>query len=297
MMKKKTSIGAWAYIWGGYEEDPIPLEKVVKTLSDLNFDGIEFAAFPPHLEPDTREKRKEIKKLFDDHGLEVSGVAAGAPSPATAGKQEYLDAIKHNIEICGDLNIPKLRVESVDPPTEVPGGMDYETCFSKVADVWHESAELCRKSNIKLIWEFEPGFLFNKPSEVVRMTYKVDHENFSILFDTCHAHMSAVLGSRHMGEKEILPGGVVQFAHMLTGKIGHLHLIDSDNTLHDDDTSTHAPMGTGVLDFDTILPAIKEAGYDDEWWTIDLCFWPNALDVTADNKRELDKVIEKHGND
>ena len=77
-----------------------------------------------------------------------------------------------------------------------------------------------------------------------------------------------------MGEKELLPKGVVQFAHMLTGKIGHVHLIDSDGTLHDGDTSTHAPLGTGKLDFDEIIPAILDAGYKDEWCTIDLCFWP-----------------------
>ena len=98
-----------------------------------------------------------------------------------------------------------------------------------------------------------------------------------------------------MGEKEILLGGVVQFAHMLTGKIGHIHLIDSDETLHDDDTSTHAPLGTGVLDFSTIMPAIKDAGYKDEWWPIDLCFWPKALKVTESNKVFLDELIKKYG--
>jgi sugar phosphate isomerase/epimerase len=107
--------------------------------------------------------------------------------------------------------------------------------------------------------------------------------------------MSAVLGSRHMGKKEILPGGVPQFAHMLTGKIGHIHLIDSDGTMHSDETSTHAPMGTGVLNFDEIIKAIKEAGYQDEWWPIDLCFWPKALDVTPANKKVLDQLIAKHG--
>lgn len=61
-MSKKTSIGGWAYIWGGYEEAPTPLGEVVKKLSDLGFDGIEMAAFPPHLEPNTKEKRLEIKK-------------------------------------------------------------------------------------------------------------------------------------------------------------------------------------------------------------------------------------------
>ncbi|MCP4403339.1 MAG: sugar phosphate isomerase/epimerase, partial [bacterium] len=277
-MSKKTSIGAWAYIWGGYEEEPIPLTTVVKKLSELGFDGIEFAAFPPHLEPNTKEKRQEIKKLFDDHGLEVSGVAAPFPSPATATKDEYLEAVKGNLDVCADLNIPKLRVDTISPPTEIPGGMDYETCFSKVADAWNSAAEVCQKQGVKLIWEFEPGFLFNKPSEVVRMVYKVDHPNFSVLFDSCHAYMCAVIGARQLGEKETLPGGVVQFAHMLSGKIGHIHLIDSDGTLHGDETSTHAPLGTGILDFSTIMPAIKEAGYDDEWWPIDLCFWADALE-------------------
>ena len=264
-------------------------------LDSLGFDGIEMAAFPPHLEPNTKEKRKEIKKMLDDYGLEVSGLAAPFPSPATSKKDDYMDAVRSNLEICSDLDIPKLRVDSVDPPTKIPDGMSYEACFSKVAEVWNNAADLCMKSNVKLIWEFEPGFLFNKPSEVTSMVYKVDHPNFSVLFDSCHGYMCSVIGARQLGDKETLPGGVVQFAHMLTGKIGHIHLIDSDGTLHDEETSTHAPLGTGLIDFDEVIPAIIEAGYTDEWWAIDLCFWPKALDITEDNKRDLDKLIKKFG--
>ena len=294
-MKKKTSIGGWAYIWGGYEEGPIELEEVLKTLKELNFDGIEMAAFPPHLEPNTPEAAKDVKAMLDSYGLEVSGLAAPFPSPAASKEGEYLDAVENNLAVCKVLGSPKLRVDSVDPPTGVPGGMDYNEYFLKVAKVWNKSAEACARQNIKLIWEFEPGFMLNKPSEVTRMAYLVDHPNFSILFDSCHAHMCAVVGSRQLGEKETLAGGVVQFAHMLTGKIGHIHLIDSDETLHGDDTSTHAPLGTGVLDFDKIIPAIEEAGYDDQWWSIDLCFWPEALKATRDNKEYLDKLINKFG--
>lgn len=294
-MAKKTSIGGWAYIWGGYAEEPIDIEVVVKKLSDLKFDGIEMAAFPPHLEPNTSEKRKEVKKILDKYNLEISGLAAPFPSPATSTEEDYLDAVRNNLEICKDMDIKKLRVDAVDPPTEIPGGMDYESCFKKVASVWSSSAEICKKEGVKLIWEFEPGFLFNKPSEVTRMVYKVDHPNFSILFDSCHAYMCSVKASRQMGEKEVLPKGVVQFAYMLTGKIGHIHLIDSDGTLHNDDTSTHAPLGTGVLDFDEIIPAILDAGYDDEWWPIDLCFWPKALEATEDCKAFVDDLIKKYG--
>lgn len=271
------------------------METVLEALSGQGFDGIEMAAFPPHLEPNTKERRKEIKKMLVGYGLEVSGVAAPFPSPATTKHNNYLDVVKRNLEICDDLRIPKLRVDTVDAPTTIPGGMNYETCFAKVAEVWNRAADICTKSGVKLIWEFEPGFLFNKPSQVVHMVYKVDHPNFSILFDSCHAHMCSVIGSRQLGQKETLDGGVVQFAHMLTGKIGHIHLIDSDETLHDDETSTHAPLGTGVLDFDKIIPAILEAGYDDEWWTIDLCFWPKAVQATEHNKRYLDSLIEKFG--
>jgi len=294
-MAKKSSIGGWAYIWGGYSEAPIPIEDVVKKLSELGFDGIEMAAFAPHLEPNTKEKRLEIKKLFDSYNLKISGLAAPFPSPATSEEKDYIAAVKSNLEICIDMDIPKLRVDTVDPPTAIPGGMDYETCVAKIADVWKKSADICAAKGVNFIWEFEPGFLFNKPSEVVRMVYKVDHPNFSILFDSCHAYMCAVLASRQMGQKETLPKGVVQFAHMLTGKIGHIHLIDSDGTLHGDETSTHAPLGTGLLNFDEIMPAILDAGYDDEWWAVDLCFWPKALEATAGCKTFLDGLIKKYG--
>jgi sugar phosphate isomerase/epimerase len=148
---------------------------------------------------------------------------------------------------------------------------------------------------VKFVWEFEPGFLFNKPSEVVRMTYAVDHPNFTVMFDTCHAYMCGVVGSRQMGQKETLPGGVVQFAHMLTGKIGAVHFIDSDGTLHDNHTSTHAPFGKGKIDFNAATQAILDAGYDDEWWPIDLCFWSNALEATAPTKKFMDKLVAKYG--
>jgi sugar phosphate isomerase/epimerase len=295
-MVKKSSIGGWAFIWGGYTEAPIPLEDVLKRISELGFDGFEFAAFPPHLESNTRENRMKVKELLNKYHLKLSGVAAPFPSPATSKEEEYIKAVKDNLEICKDLEIPKLRVDMVEPPTGIPAGMDYETCFKKVASVWNMAADVCAKENVKLVWEFEPGFLFNKPSEIVRMVYKVDNPNFSILFDSCHAYMCSVLASRQMGEKETLPGEVVQFAYMLTGKIGAIHLIDSDGTLHNDETSTHAPLGTGKLNFDEIIPAILNAGYKDEWWAIDLCFWPKALDATADCKNFLDNLIKKYGN-
>ncbi|MGD9028762.1 MAG: sugar phosphate isomerase/epimerase family protein [Anaerolineae bacterium] len=300
MGKKKISVGAWAYIWGGYEDEPIPLPTVAAKLQEMSFDGIEMGAFAPHLsleDAKDQKKRLEVKKLLDDHGLEVSGLAAdlGAVPPALAKPTDYIDVLMQNLDICHDLETNKLRTDTISPPTEIPGGMDYETCFWRVAQVWHRAADVCENEGVKFVWEFEPGFLFNKPSEIVRMVYAVDHANFTVLFDSCHAHMCAVVGARQMEEKETLPGGVVQFAHMLTGKIGHVHFIDSDETLHDDHTSTHAPFGQGVLDFEAIIQALNDAGYDDDWWPMDLCFWPSALEATKPAKRFMDDLAAKYG--
>lgn len=60
------------------------------------------------------------------------------------------------------------------------------------------------------MWEFEPGFAFNKPSEIIRLVDEVGHKNFSILFDTCHAHLCAAVGARQPGEQDTLLGGALE---------------------------------------------------------------------------------------
>jgi sugar phosphate isomerase/epimerase len=161
--------------------------------------------------------------------------------------------------------------------------------------LWRRCAGLAEDKKVKLVWEFEPGFLFNKPSEVVALVEEVNHPNFSVLFDTCHAYMCAVVGARQPGTKETLKGGVAEFARMLRGKIGHLHVIDSDGTLHNDETSTHRPFGEGHIDFDEVLDAaVKDAGYQGEWFTVDLCFWPQAWEVTENAKKFLQPYLSRY---
>jgi endonuclease IV len=139
--------------------------------------------------------------------------------------------------------------------------------------------------------------MLNKPSEVVEVYRSVDEKNFALMFDTCHAHMSAVNGARHIGEKEILKGGIIEFIEMVKDMIGIVHLIDSDNTLHGDETSTHAPFGQGVINFDEVIPALLHKGnYRNDWWEIDLCFWPDAWNATEMCKKFVDQLNLKYCN-
>jgi sugar phosphate isomerase/epimerase len=115
------------------------------------------------------------------------------------------------------------------------------------------------------------------------------------MFDTCHGYMVSTSGARQPGKKEILPGGVVELAKKLRGKIKHIHLIDSDGTLHNNETSTHTPFGQGKINFDELLPELAKNDMGHDWWTIDLCFWPDAWAVTEQCKKAVDKLNRKYG--
>ena len=206
----------------------------------------------------------------------------------------YLQEFRKNLQFCVDLGIPAIRVDSVSPPT-IFDKVDVDTARKRAVKTWKVCAAEAADKGVRLTWEFEPGFAFNKPSDILRIADEVGHDNFGILFDTCHGYMVATTGARQPGKKEILAGGVVELARKLRGKINHVHLIDSDGTLHSGETSTHAPFGKGKIDFDQLLPELAKNDMGHDWWTIDLCFWPDAWAVTAESKKAVDKLNKKYG--
>ncbi len=297
---KKISIGTWAYSIGPYEDNPVPWEEILAKLSELGFDGVELGGFGIHPNPDnmpSQEQREACKQEVKDAGLAFSGMAANFWDKDlinTEDPEPYLAEFRKNLDFCVDLGIPGIRVDSIQPPT-IFDKVDYDTAVKRAVTAWKTCAQEAADKGVYVAWEFEPGFAFNKPSDILRIVDEVDHPNFGVMFDTCHAHMVAAVGARQPGEKETLPGGAIELARKLRGKINHLHLIDSDGTLHGDETSTHAPFGEGLLDFDTLLPELNKAGVPHDWWTIDLCFWPDAWTVTEKCKKAIDELNAKHG--
>lgn len=309
-MAKRISIGTWAYAIGPYGDRPVPFTEVVEKLSELGFDGLELGGFGVHPNPDaldTPDKRAEVRALWESKGMGCSGLAAdlwGEQLVTASTPDSYIACFKKNAQFCNDLGIEVIRVDTTEPPNvlgQIEGEpdaektVDYDQALDRVVSTWKECSKIAADHGLRIVWEFEPGFAFNKPSDIFRVLDGVGEDNFYILFDTCHANMVAVKGARQVGSKETLPGGIIEFAERLSGKIGRLHLIDSDGTLHDNETSTHPPFGDGNLDFDAIMPSIVAAGCPDDWWTVDLCFWPDAWAATAHCKTVMDQLAAKYG--
>ena len=195
------------------------------------------------------------------------------------GEQNYTKlAKKHNIT----------RAEAIKMVEEVNTYVRQSGAFKEMAK---EAAAL----GFDVVWEFEPGFMINEPKNVIELVDAVDEPNFSLLFDTCHAYNCA-MGHRHLEPGLKLGGGIMEFIRMCKDRIGLVHVIDSDGTLNDTGTSTHAPFGDGFINFDEVIPALlHEAGYQGDWWAIDLCEWPDAWAVAEDCYRFVDKFNRKFG--
>ena len=315
-MSKRTSIGSWAYTIGPYASNPIDFDTVLTKLKALGFDGVELGGFPPHPNPGNpngpneswggaipeKAQRQELKARMAEVGLGFSGIAAnlwGEKLINTDDQSKYIEEFRRNSDFCADLGIKGIRVDCVQPPT-IHREIDYATAMDRVVRTWQECADIASDAGQYVTWEVEPGFAFNKPSDAVRIHDAVDRSNFGIQYDTCHGQMVGVVGARHEGGKEVFPSQV-DYIRMLKGRINHIHLIDSDNKCHkdakgEDETSSHPPFGLGVLDFDAIMPElIAAANLSHDWWTIDLCFWPDAWTATETCKKALDGLIAKYG--
>jgi len=297
---KKVSLGSWAFAFGPYASDPIPFDKTAKRLAEAGYDAIEVCGIQEHITPEaypTKESRAEVKKMLDGLGLERSGYACDqyAFDPTEPGnKEKYLDRFQQNLEMCQDLGIKDIRIDSVAPPNKYSDANGYESARGRAVEVFNAAAQKAQDAGIRLHWEFEPGFIFNKPSDIVSMPDKVAHPNFDVMYDTSHAYMCAVAGARQFGEKETLPGGIEELLDKLSGKVGAIHLIDSDGSLHDDDTSTHNPFGTGNIDFKAIAPKLL-AVPNIEYWTIDMCFWAGSWDLVDSSLEFVRNLMKEAG--
>jgi sugar phosphate isomerase/epimerase len=280
MNRPNLSLGSWAFAFGPFSKEPWSFSQVLEFIAGAGYDGVEINGFRPHPHPDdfdTPEKCRVLVRQIEDWGLGISGYAPdfSRVPPAVVDETIYMRTFEKCLSFCVNCGITALRVDTVSPP-ELLSSDEFNVRFSRLTQTWHQSAEVAQKAGVRLLWEFEPGFWLNKPSEVRRVVESVDQENFKLLFDTSHAYMSAVIGARHTGDKELLKGGVSEYARLLAADIGHLHLIDSDGTLHNNETSTHIAFGQGNIDFIDVLTELKPVIGQLPWWCVDFCFNPQT---------------------
>lgn len=274
----KISLGSWAFSFGPFADAPWSFDAFCDYAADAGYDGVEINGFRPHPHDDdfTPAAARAFGTSIRDRGLGISGYAPDLAStpPGVAAASAYearIDSIAH---FCTAADIDLVRVDTITPP---PGPADPGAAYGTLVRTWSRAAEQLAADGIRLVWEYEPGFWLNRPSEILRLVDDVESDNFAVMFDTSHSHTIAAHGRRQGPDPETLPDGARGLAGLLVGHVGALHLIDSDGSLHDDETSSHLPFGTGDLDFAATLAPIRDDVLSLPWWTVDYCFWPETV--------------------
>ena len=281
----RIALSTWTFVMPPYDEAPESFESVLDRAAQLGYDGVEVGLFAPHptaAELDTRAKREAYRDAIESRGLGIAGVVADfADCPSILANEDnsaFLAALDEQLDVCADIGGGVLRLEIADEPS-VMRELDYERAYERLIETWTEAARHGEARGVRVGWEFEPGTPFNAPSDILRIAADVDHPSFGIIYDTTQAH-NCTLGKGQIADPpETLYGGQVTLLRELAGRITHVHLIDSDGTLAEDRFSNHIPFGEGAVDWDAVMPELVAAGSRDDWWTVDVCFRPNAWPV------------------
>jgi hypothetical protein len=83
------------------------------------------------------------------------------------------------------------------------------------------------------------------------------------------------------------------------GQVQDATILDVDNRITGHYSGGQYWIATGSSQispiFSQIFAALNQAGVPNDWWCVDLCFWPNAWDVTAQSKTFLEAMRRKYG--
>ena len=304
-MEAKISRGTWCL---GFGFDPIPtLEQVIKVLSAFGYEGVELAGFFDHATVEKYPDQSSRKTLADwitgEHGLELVGYAPGPYGdfgrlPWATGSDEvvaeYEKFFDAHLQFCVDMGIPSMRVDPGDFGP-LARDVDYDKTWDRVVRMFRKHAESGQEAGVLMLWELESAQVFVKPSEAVKLLEDVGHDNLKLMYDVGHVEACAVLAHNQLQPHERLEGGQVEFVEMMAGKIGHMHVCDTDSNTWHNAFGTHLGIGKGVVDFEALIPAVVASGYTSPWWSVDAI--PMTTESWADtwsDRLSLDALLDKH---
>ena len=168
---KRIAMGSWAYAIGPYAKCPIDFETVCRKVKELGSTAWNWGPSTRTRTPTTCPKNPSATSCaakMKDWGLEFAGMGADlwgqkllntddpTPLPGRVHQERRF--------LAPTWGWPHLRIDTVQPPT-IFDEVDYATACGRLPVTWKTCCEIAADRGLRVSWEFEPGFAFNKPSD------------------------------------------------------------------------------------------------------------------------------------
>lgn len=220
-----------------------PVNEGIRKAKAYGYDGVEI-----HLRDTGDIDRKEVKRLADDNGLEITTLGTGI------GALEYGINFGHE-----DAGIRKKAVEHVKTFVETAAylgsaitigsfsgrigrGADKEERREAAFECFREFADMAARSGVIVLVEplnrYESDYM-NTQEDALAVIRRGKFKNVKVLADTFHMNIE---------EADICE----RLRKTGAGKLGYMHLVDSNR----------CGPGMGHLPMKEILKTLKEIGYE-----------------------------------
>ena len=227
------------------------IEDAFKLARDTGYQGVEIAPFTiaNSVLDIPVSRRDEIRNAAEKAGVEIiglhwlltkpEGLYVNCPDPELRRRtRDYFEALIH---FCADLGGDRMVIGSPKSRNLLPG-VTYQQAWDWTVETFRSLLDTAAEKKVNLCIEplgkTETNFI-NTVAEGVKMCDEIHHPNFKV-----HIDVKAMCGEGRPLDEIILGA---------KGYVGHFHVNDANR---------NGP-GWGNTDYEPIVRAVKEIGYDD----------------------------------
>ncbi len=261
--------------------ESLSLEEKFKLGAEHDFHGMEIS-FPEDGEyslNSPNSKLAEIKGMSERYGLELHSMGGGLPwhYPLTAADKETrakgMRSMERTIDIAGDLGVDSLLTITA----RVEEGVSYRDAWDVSQAALKELAARAADKGVRLLVENVWNNFLYSPMEMARYIDEVESDSVGAYFDV---------------------GNVVAFGYpehwieILGPRIGKLHIKDFIRERRNQ--AGFCSLLDGDVDWKVVMPALKNAGYDD-WATLEVnAYGAYPEQGIAELSRQLDVILSEY---
>jgi len=222
------------------------LQEMFELAKKYGYEGIEPRAQAEHKHgveiTASREKREEIKKVFEDSGIECACIATGLKYCLTdrVKRQEYIDTTRKFIDLASDIGCKRLRVFGGNPDKEITAAEGIEIVGEALVELKKDAEEkqvcLC----------LETHDFFSRADVAAPAVRLAESPYVRINWDIMHPY------TRNMTIEEA-------FAEV-KDLVSHCHI--HDGTYDKARRPKLALMGQGEIPYNTAVRLLQKMGYE-----------------------------------